>query len=281
MRTSSRIVSTITVVCLGLVLAGGCSRKKKTAEVVASAASSAAPAESAPGVNPELMAKLKEIATNCEIQDNTGVIGDCKGREAANLAADIRKGTINRVEALATMAEAVLGDDTKLRAVAANTMYTSFRANLGDAKPGDVPPATAKRLQEAVQKLDERQASQVAPTATHAAFLAGTNTEFLAAVEAGSKRVQREVYRHLMTYGGMAMFPKIKEVVAARDVAPAVNALESARKYESSNPEDRKAICSWAQELLKDDRSQVAGKAGTVLVECGADYVDALLEEGK
>lgn len=275
-RTSTWKVASLSLVP-ALLFGAGCKGKEKPAPAPAVSAPPAAPKII---VDPKLAARVQQLAQDCAVDVERGMFGQCTSPEAQTLLDDLRVGKLDRVQALPTLAELLSTADEKLQSVLATLLYQSFRS-LGEVKKGDVLPVVAERLIASLGKLPERQATQVAPVTVHAAFLSGQSDSLYAALRKTPARVQREAYRHLMTHGGMDAFPLVKELAKSTELVDALNAVEAARRFNPATPEGEKEVCDWAQTLLADPRTQIAGKAGAVLVECKGTYVDALIADAE
>lgn len=263
---------------LGLA-AGGCSKKSEDAPKKAMPAATAKPA--IPGIDNDMMASLEAIKTNCDVDTATSQVSSCKQQETRQLAATFARNGNDRVRVLPTVAHALASSDEKLATVAATILYASFRSSFGEAKAGDVSPETALKMINAVPKLGKSQAAQAIAAVVHAAMLAGQSEALFKMLDKSEDASLPSVaYRHLLTYGGVAALPKIAELTKGPGVAAAVSALESVRSAESLE-ENRQVLCDFAKEVTKDPRMPVSAKAGSILVRCGGEYIDALLADSE
>lgn len=270
------------IVGLALCIGGAaaCKSKKPKAGAVASASASASPVYAA-NIDAELLAALEDIENGCEVDVKTSRVTGCEKQEKRKLAMSFARPGTSRAAMLPTMAEALASDDPKLVTVAATVLYASFRSSFGQVEAGAVDAATAQRLIDILPKLGRSQAAQSVPAVVHAAMIAGQREALYKMLDEQTNPALPSVaYRHLMTHGGMAAVPKVKALVAASAVAPAVSALESVRSSPAMD-EEATELCPWAKTVVEDPRIPVSAKAGAVLVRCGGEYIDALLDNAE
>lgn len=235
-----------------------------------------------PKIDEEIMADLKAIVDNCEINPDGATVTKCKNKEKRALVDKFTKKEKDRGEAIDSFAKALGSDDPKLQTAAGSVMMSAMRAMPEVEK---VSPAAAKRLVDAFAKAPKYQAAQSAPTVVHAANLSG-NQEVLDALYAAidsheHKSMKSVAYPHLMAYGRLDRFDKVKELAASDDEQTAAAALEAWRNMKKPTDAEKKEVCPFVVGFLGDSRKRVFQQAGWGAIKCGGESVDKLLDEGE
>jgi hypothetical protein len=160
-------------------------------------------------------------------------------------------------------------------------MYAAFRASLGpDAALVAVSRRTALELIDAVAKLEPPQAKLAVATAVHAAMLSGQSAALDRLLASSQNAAVRGMgQRHLMTYGRLNAFPKIRELGASAETVDVLAALESPRNMRDWTEPEQAALCAWGRTFLTDARLLVASTAGALFVNCEGEHLDRLLDD--
>lgn len=236
----------------------------------------------APNVDPALLAELGELTRVCKVDVKESTL-NCPQGEQRKLVSEFVSQKRDRGKATATFAAALSDGKPELHAVAANVLYSAFRAPWGlEIKPGTVTAADAGALLTATLKLPKAQAIQALPASVHASMLANRGDALFAAIdELTDAQLRTTAVRYLMTHGRLQAFPKVQELAKSSDLQLALAALESPYNMYNWTPAEQAAVCPWASGFLTDTRAPVAAKAGSLLGNCGGEHVDRLLEVGE
>jgi hypothetical protein len=205
----------------------------------------------------------------------------CHHGEDQKLVTEFVADQRSQIWALPTMTAALKDADPKLQTVAADVLYLAFRVKLGrDAKPGSVSPDDARNLLDAVVALPKPQSRQAIATAVHASMLARQGQPLYRTLdEAKNQPLATIGYRHLMTYGRLDAFEKVKQLSRDSNTALVLAALNDPENMLDWTDGERAQICPWSQEFLSNAHPAIAAKAGSILAHCGGEYVDALLSK--
>lgn len=273
-----RSVAWVTV-CFALVGLGatGCKRKPPREE---EPAKTSAPAEEKAAAAPTdpIEAALYNVAEHCSFNEEHAVISKCENNEKQVVIRDFNTGKMSRTDAFPKLVEALSSSDRKRSIVASKLLESAFRNSFGTTKPEEVNKDSAAKLLGLLSTLPERQVSQVAPAAVHAAMLTGQQAELYKILdELPNKEVRASAYVYLLRYGTLAELPKIQSLVQGDDERVAASAIEALRRMPGQKPEDQKQVCDFVKPLAADTRAPVAGKATAQLVACGGEYLDTAL----
>jgi hypothetical protein len=269
-------------VATALVVFASVAGCKRGASGRAAPAPSASAAATEPQVDAALLGELTRLAQVCDV-DLADANVNCKGGENHKLVTEFVSDQRSRIAALPTMTRALKDSNPRVQTTAANVLYSVFRAQLGpDARVGAVAPPDAKALVGAVVSLPPAAARQAVPTAVHAAMLAQSpDVLYQALDEPRNAQLATVANRHLMTYGRLAAFAKVKELSKSPNSALVLAALDSPSTMPNWSGSEQAEICPWAQSFLRDDRPAIAAKAAGLMTNCGGEYVDKLLDEGE
>ena len=276
-RRSKRIIGWLAALSLALP---ACVRKAdpKASKTDASTGSSkpALPAR----VDKKLLQELGALAKACDVNPKAGKVS-CKGKEHQALLDSFRRNRRNRLEALPTLAFALASKDARLPAVAAAVLYGAFRNTLGrNVKPGAVPAADAKAMLNTVSSLPQPLARQVMPTAVHMAMVSGQSAGLYPMLSQDRPLALRTMaYRHLMRYGRLEAFGKVKELSQSDQTPIVLAAIESPRHMQRWTKAEQEVICPWARGFVSDPRAPIARNATALLSRCSGKDLDLLLSE--
>lgn len=238
-----------------------------------------------PQIDAEIMADLKAIVANCEVNVSGCTVNKCANDETKTLLDKFElkdgKRPKDRGVAIDTFAAALADPDDKLQTAAVSVMYSGYRV-MPDVDA--VSPAAAKRLIEAWAKLPKYQANQSITGVVHAVMLSGSDevaNALYSAVEAHPEASKGSAWEALMTYGRVRALPKLQELSKSDDKDTARAALSSFRNMYDVTDEEKAAVCPWIAGFLGDSRPEVFEAAGYGAIRCGGEYVDKLLDEGE
>lgn len=266
--------------CLALFGFGlvGCKRKPPREQEVAK---SEAPAEDKPAAavpSDPIEAALYSVAQHCTFNEEHAVISKCENNEKQVVIRDFNTGKMSRTDAFPKLVEALSSSDRKRSIVASKLLESAFRNSFGTTKPEEVNKDSAAKLLGLLRTLPERQVSQVAPAAVHAAMLTGQQADLYKTLdELPNKDARASAYVYLLRYGTLAELPKIQSLVQGDDERVAASAIEALRRMPGQKPEEQKQVCDFVRPLASDARAPVAGKATAQLVACGGEYLDAAI----
>lgn len=259
---------------------GGGAGEAATGEVATAAA-----LEQPPQIDDEIMADLKAIVANCEVNVDGCTVNKCANDEKKKLTDKFQmsggKRAKNHGEAIDTFAAALADADTKLQTAAVSVLYSSYNT-MPDTEA--VSPAASKRMIEAWSKLPRYQANQSVRAVVHSAML--TNSDAIAetlykAIEAHPDASKGSAYEALMTHGRLRALPKLEEVAKSDDEQIASAALTAFRNMYEATDDEKAKICPWIVSYLGDTRANVYQAAGWGAIRCSGEYVDKLLDEGE
>lgn len=238
------------------------------------------PAKDAPAeLNDALMADIKKVASACEIDVKYHNV-KCTGDEYKALRSSFTKKTYDRVEVIDTMATALTDSDPKVQSVAANMTY-SVISGFPDAKIGDVPTGSARRMLETFGKLDDPAQRAMAYT-VYVGTLAGLNDEVYTAIEKHPRpSINPYAFEHVMKYGRLTAFPKIQELAKSEDEKTMRVAFNSVLNMNKMSDEEKNEVCPWAKGYLSSEKDAQFLGAGRVMLRCRGEYINDLLAEGE
>jgi hypothetical protein len=256
----------------------GCGKRgePKADPPVASAAR--APVDSR--IDSGLIDVLKQMARDCEVNvQDANVL--CHHDEDQKLVSEFVADQRSQIWALPTMTAALKDADPKLQTVAADVLYLAFRVKLGrDARPGSVSADDARSLVDTVVALPKPQSRQAIATAVHASMLARQGQQLYHTLDEPKNQPLATIgYRHLMTYGRLDAFEKVKQLSRDSNTALVLAALNNPENMLDWTDGERAQICPWSQDFLGNAHPAIAAKAGSILAHCGGEYVDALLSK--
>lgn len=275
---NSLVMAVLALNCGGCLCNDAQSSKKPTAAAT-SASAKARKAESAlpPGVDGDLLRRIREIAMTCDVDvKESNVV--CKNLGLEKLSEQFVEGERSRSQATDTLAYALTSSDEKILTVSAELMHRGFRppADEKDAKP--VSKKTALSLVKALATLDDEQAIDAAPAIMSTALQAGAGQELYQVVENHKyKRLVPRTYRYLMAAGGMGTWNKVQELAKQDRLEVATAALEAPSMLKERTADDNTKICDWYRAMSSDSRKVVADRSESYLVTCGAKYIEPLL----
>ncbi len=256
----------------------GCSRKTAPKAAPAAASEAAEAKQVEPEPSDPIEAAIARVVQHCSFNEEHAVISKCENNEKQTAIRDFNTGKLSRTDAFPTLVEALGSADKKRSVVASKLFESAFRNSFGTSKPEEVNKEAATKLLALLEKLPERQVTQVAPAAVHAAMLTGQQAQLYKVLdEHPAKDVRASAYVYLLRYGTLAELPKIQSLVAGSDERVAASAIEALRRMAGQTPQDLKRICEFVKPLAQDPRGPVAGKAMAQLVACGGEHLDAAL----
>lgn len=258
-----------------------CRSEQKAPAAAASASASSAPTLP-PEVDPELLGRLREIASSCSADLALGLV-TCPGGENRRLAREFTSEKRARPAAVATLAHTVASTEAPLQTASANLLNHAFRAPWGnDLEPGVVDATAARALLTAALAAPLPIARQAVPGAVHAALLARLDEEVFLLLN-GTRETELSAlgYRYVMTHGRLRAFPYVQRLAAEANPALALAALEAPRNMFGWSEPEAAAICPWAESLLEEKRSGVEAGAAELLANCSGKHVDLLLKRGE
>jgi hypothetical protein len=275
------------VLALGFTTGCECERKTDPEEQ----AEEEEGASEAPAANAEASKstaeRLASVAANCSVDTQTGVISRCKNNEKQGLVRDINTNKLARSEAfpalVAALSPAEGNDEEKqISVVASKTLEAAFRNSWGDKPQQVATKEVAKQLIDVLPKLPARQATQVVPSAVHAAMLTGQQQELYAVLDAlPSPDLRASGYSFVLRYGSLSELTKLKTLIQGSEEVVATSAVEALRRIPAPTEEQKQQVCELLQSLAADSRPSVAGKVAAQLVSCGGAAVDGLLTQAE
>jgi hypothetical protein len=278
MSVTRRAAFAVTCLALFGVFGGACSRKSAPKPAPAASAEEAEEKVAAQVPSDPVEAAIFQVVEHCSFNEEHAVISKCENNEKQSAIRDFNTGKLSRTEAFPKLVEALASSDKKRSVVASKLFESAFRNSFGTSKTDEVNKGAATRLLGLLQTLPERQVTQVAPAAVHAAMLTGQQAELYKALdEHPNKDLRASAYVYLLRYGTLKELPKIQSLVQGPDERVAASAVEALRRMPGQSPEDIKQICEFVKPLAQDARPAVAGKAMAQLVACGGEYLDTAL----
>jgi len=231
-------------------------------------------------VDPEIMADLEAIVSNCKVGVSGNTVNKCKNKEHKALLKKFSEKKKDKVDALDTFSVALTSENKELAVAASTILYSGFR-NFGTT-PKKVSKDVAKRLIEAVAKSPKYQAAQALTAAVHAANLAGEQEALYAMLENHPyDSLPGLAYPKIMYYGRMNAFPKVKSLVDSGNKKWAKAALKAPRNMPKPTEEEKAAVCSWADSKIKGNTSDTFYGVGNLMIWCKGEYINTLLTEGE
>lgn len=232
--------------------------------------------------DPELIARMNELATACYLTAETGRV-TCQSEADLALGVEFMAGKRAAVAALPTLVRMLRAPDPKLRALATQVLGFGFSGKLGDGvAAGAVDKTVAAALLDVLSKAPRDQARKLTPVAVHAGILSGMYKEMLTAVAAiPDPELQRMAYRRLMVHGRLAVFPEIKELAAGADSQHAAAAVEALRNMSDWTAEEQDVLCPFALSLIVHPDAARAARATQALTHCTGKHVDELLTRSR
>lgn len=241
--------------------------------------------QSSAKVDPEIMAALKNVVANCEINVDGNTVTNCKNKERQTLLDMFNKkdqpNSKDKLKSLDTFSVALTSEDKQLGVAASNILYSAFRT-FGPVNPEDVPKAAALRLVNAVGQSPKYQAAQALVPTIHAAILSGQEDALYKMMETHSyDAIPGLGFPHIMYYGRMDTFPKVQSLATGPNEKWANAALEAPRNMPQPSDQEKAAICPWVdQELQKSEGEKFYG-FGRLALWCKGPAVDTLLTKGE
>lgn len=277
-RAARRLALAVTCWAAVGAFSGACSRKAAPKPAPDAVTAAVAVSEGKVVPSDPVEAAIFRIVEHCTFNEEHAVISKCDNNEKQTAIRDYNTGKLSRTEAFPKLIEALASPDRKRSVVASKLLESAFRNSFGTSKTEQVNKESATKLLGLLQTLPERQVSQVAPAAVHAAMLTGQQAELYKALdEHPSKDLRASAYVYLLRYGTLKELPKIQALVQGPDERVAASAIEALRRMPSQTPEDSKQVCDFVKPLAHDARGPVAGKATAQLVACGGEYLDTAL----
>jgi hypothetical protein len=266
-----RMRTTIAVCWLAL----GC-KSEAPSNKPAPKVSPVASAEPGPPKNEKLVEHVKALAAKCTVNVEQAQVYACKDKVSEEL-----KGYVSKekpADFFSTLVQLATSADEKESAIAIAVIDEDY----GYLTPAGVKPQATKwnvdKMLEAFNKTKGYRATRLATATTHLAMIANRADELYAAVDKHESATARaRAYSHLMTYGRLNAFPKLKEV--AKDKAYTAAALQAPRNMYNATEEEKAQYCPWAEGYLGDEDEKVATEAGYTMINCKGKYLDSLLAE--
>jgi hypothetical protein len=270
----------VAIAALALCAAAGCRRKPSPPTEPSPIASAPAPKTNdnlSSDLSRRLTDRMRSIAAEGDV--DAGHAG--RSPDEGSLAVELIDEGWPRVDALPTLAVALREADPKMQSVAARLLHSAFSVSLGrGAKPGAVSAEVARALVAAVASFADERAFQVVPAAVHAAMLANESDALFRMLDAYPNPTLRiAAMRHLMTYGRLGVFERVKQMATSREREPLYSAFESARGMTPWSATEEAEICSWVRGMLTDERPDVARSAVDFMVaNCSTGAPQYILE---
>jgi hypothetical protein len=194
--------------------------------------------------------------------------------------------------AFASLAYAIGGSDAKAAAAAG---YLTYEGRMYDInryfydkvyKAGaKVDAGAAKALIAGLAKLEGYAANRAAELAGWAASTTGQVDALVKVIEGHKKKIVGEIaIKALMHYGRLKAFEHVKKLAKHSYEGFRAAAVAAPNKMPKWTDAEKKAICPWGKGFLAAPELKVASAAAWVMISCklaGAEYIDALLAEGK
>lgn len=264
MKLSKLMSASLTLLCLSACKAGG------------------------PQVDAEIMQAFEGVIANCEVSASGNTVTQCKNEEMKNLkkmfqAQGQQPAQKDKIKAIDTFAHALTHEKPEMGVVASSTMYSVMRNFGKNPDKTQFQAAPVQRLIEAVGKSPKYQAAQALRGTVHAAMLADQSNALYTMMDGHSyDQIPILGYPHIMRYARMDAFPKVQELAKS---AQEENMLRAAFKAPKNMPKPTEqelgVICPWAKGYLSDPRDGAYLGAGRLMLSCGGEYIDALLDEGE
>jgi hypothetical protein len=274
------LICSLMVVALSLHSVGcRCDDAQSTKKAPSAVGSASAAAKSSlpPGVDSELLGRIRDLAMSCNVDVRKSSV-ECKNRNLDKLSEQFAKGARSQSKSFDTLAYLLTSDDEKIITVTSEVMQRAFRVPVDekDAKP--TSKQTALSLLESLRKLPDQQAVDAAPAVVFATFRAGAENELYQTIEGHKyQRLIPRAYRYLMAAGGMRAWEKVQELAKKEKLEIATAALEAPSLMKQRSAEDSAKICDWYKTMREDSRQVVADRASSYLVACGPAYIEPLL----
>ena len=242
-----------------------------------------APTAPAPQTDPELNKALTAITTRCAVIEMPyGNPRECSDDPLGHFNRRARE--LGPVASLHTTATAMLAEDPKQAAVAANRLHNVVTPLLREVDPTQkaVHGETVTLLFKSLDQLAPEPLQQAAEAIVLAAYLADRQEELLGHLEQlASSSVRAEAYRHLTTFGRLEALPTLKQLAQDHDVGLVSAALDAPRQLPAPTDAELGQLCSWAASYLPHNALRVAEAAGKTMAWCGGPYIQTLLAEGQ
>jgi len=262
----------------------------KAAAVEDKADETKAAAASSIGVDDEVMAEIKTIASSCGVEPKNARI-DCRNKEKTKLYDELfghGDKAKSRVATIGTVAVALADPDAKIQTVAADLLGSRFSQGWGEGVAvGQVDKPAAALLRQTLPSLGQYQGRRAVTAIVYASSLSGTDAEMYRVLEANPDEYLRDSgWEASMFYGRMNAFEKIKGLADTGDPKKILVALTAATNMYDYTDEERASLCPWAHGLIGADpegaeESDLFEKAGYVLTRCGGEWIDKLLDWGE
>lgn len=219
----------------------------------------------------QLLARLVKLCS----PDPQSATARCPKHEDEELARLFSRNKELPLEAaIAGVHEALGSSDDQLRTVAAVVAERAFAGGLGSQYPTSVRISAGQfgELAQRFNALAPAQAVQVAPLLVHEGMLAGQETRTFELLRR-SREVEQTGYRHLLVYGRLPQFGRLKSHAGKDPTLP----LEAAALMPDWSAAEKRTLCSWAPPFYSDSRSEVRGAAGRALAQCDIETLSNLI----
>ncbi len=239
-------------------------------------------------VDPEIMAALENVVQKCKVDVSGNTVTECKDNAFKDLRAMFSKNPKegipkkDKFEALDTFSTALKSENKELAVAASSLLYNEYRTLGTEPDTTKLKPDAAKRMIEAVGQSPQYQAAQSLKAAVHTAMLTQQSEALYQMMDNHSyDSIPGLGYPHIMRYGRLDAFPKIKSLADAEDPKLVSAAFKAPRNMYKPSPEEMAPVCQWAKGYLSDSRDAAYNGAARLMIKCQGEYIDALLEEGE
>lgn len=233
-------------------------------------------------VDSDMMSLIESAAQNCTVDTRYAYVESCKTGEDEKIVKMIEAKKVTPL--LGTFTTALGNKDDKIKAVACKYLYRHYRDNIKelsdnrDKISNDVVEAFLKNVGETKEYVS----FYVAELATHFAMMKGMEAQLYKMLDAHPQEYTRlEGYRHLMRFGKMKVFAKVKELAQSADSKVVMAAFANPGYMGGMSDADKEQICPWAQPFLSHSDDNYAFEAAKIMNYCAGKYIDAMLDEAE
>jgi hypothetical protein len=233
-------------------------------------------------VDSELMTLIEAAAQNCTIDTRYAFVQNCKSGEDGKIEQMIKDKKVTPL--LGTFTVALGSQDEKIKAVACKYLYRHYRDSIKELNDSreTIPANVVEAFLKNVGESKEYVSFYVAELASHLAMIKGMETQlYKMLAEHPQEYTRLEGYRHLMRFGRMKAFTKVKELAGNADKKIALAALANPGNMYNTTDEEKEQICPWAQTFLTNEDDNFAATAARIMNNCRGKYIDAMLDEAE
>jgi len=233
-------------------------------------------------VDSELMGLIEEAAKNCTIDTRYAFVQNCTSGEDGKIEKIIAEKKVAPL--LGTFTVALGSKDEKVKAVACKFLYRHYRDNINQLNENreKIPANVVEAFLKNVADSKEYVSFYVSELASHLAMMKGMETQlYKVLTEHPQEYTRLEGYRHLMRFGRLKAFDKVKELVAGADAKAAEAAISAPGNMYDVTDQEKDQICPWAQGFLSNGNDNIAFGAARIMNMCRGKYIDAMLDEAE